>query len=131
MVLKIKKQSLVKTETIHNGKKYVCYRPTKIREIPLKTSSNRGFNPSLKPHLKDLDYVWEYESQLEIDFILLLDHDPNCIDLQTQPLEITYNNEKGNEIKIYPDCWAIFKDGREFLFDIKTEAEYLKLVLKN
>ncbi len=129
-MIKIKNQSLIKTKTVHDGKKYVYYRPSKIREIPLKTSSNRGFSPSLKPHLKNLNYVWEYESQIERDFILLLEQDPNCIDLQTQPLETTYINEKGNKIKIYPDCWAIFKEGREFLFDIKTETEYRKLVLR-
>ncbi len=101
------------------------YRPSQVRKVPLKAVSNRGFMPSLKPYLKGL--ILEYESQLEHDFLLLLDHDPNCIDLQPQPAKILYKTESGREATLYPDCWAIFKDGREFLFDVKSENRYRKM----
>jgi hypothetical protein len=44
------------------------------RKIPLKSVSNRGFMPSLKTHLHGR--ILSYESLLEHDFLLLLDHDP-------------------------------------------------------
>ncbi len=107
------------------NKQYSYFRPLQSRRIPLKATSNRGYMPSLKPHLKGL--ILEYESQLERDFYLLLDHDPNCIDIQPQPVAIPYTTESGREEKLYPDCWAIFADGREFLFEIKTAHKYRKL----
>ena len=82
--------------------------------------------PSLKPHLNNL--VLEYESVLERDFLILLDHDPNCVDLQPQPVAIPYITVKGKEVILYPDCWAYFTNGREFLFEIKSEHEYSKLI---
>jgi len=109
-----------------DGKHFIYYRPSQARSIPLKARSNRGFTPSLKPHLKGL--VLEYESQLERDFLFLLDHDPNCVDLQPQPVEITYTNKKGRKINIYPDCWAIFIDEKQFLYEIKSESQLQKLV---
>ena len=117
-------------KSISIGKKqYIYYRPSQARKIPLKTMSNRGFLPSLKKNLKGI--VLEYESQLERDFLFLLDQDPNCIDLQTQPVEIIYINKSGKEKKIYPDCWAIFVDERQILFDIKPENQYRKLIKTN
>jgi len=107
-------------------KRYEYLRPAQTRSIPLKAMSNRGNMPSLKKHLQG--FVLEYESQLEHDFYLLLDHDPNCIDLQPQPIEINYKTKSGREVSVYPDCWAIFKDGREFLFEIKTESQFQKLI---
>lgn len=62
--------------------------------------------PSLKT--TSLCKVLDLESVLEHNFLLLLDHDPNCIDIQPQPIKITYINEKCNEIAFYPDCWSIF-----------------------
>ncbi len=94
--------------------------------IPLKATSNRGLFPSLKPHLKGV--VLEYESQLERDSLLLLDHDPNCIDLQTQPVLIAHMTESGRETCSYPDCWALFSDGQEYLFEVKPEHQYQNLI---
>lgn len=108
------------------GKEILYNRPSKSREIPLKSTSNRGFMPSLKPKLKG--FIWEYESQLEHDFLLLLDHDPNCIDLQTQPCVIPYTTISGLTKEITPDIWAIFSDGRQFLFEVKPENQYQKMV---
>lgn len=114
------------TETIYNGNKYKYFRPSQMRKIRLKSSSNRGFMPSLKLHLHNL--TLEYESKLERDFLLLLDHDPNCVDLQPQPVGITYKTKSGTKQTIYPDCWAYFTNGREILFEIKPEYQYRKLV---
>ncbi|MFX1293599.1 MAG: hypothetical protein ACFFD2_01885 [Promethearchaeota archaeon] len=67
------------------NKLYTYLRPSHAREIPLKAKSNRSFMPSLKSHIERLilskKLILEYESQLEHDFLLLLDQDPNCIDL--------------------------------------------------
>ena len=93
--------------TLLVGNTHVNYtRPSQVREIPLSSRSNRGFIPSLNPHRKGL--ILDYESVLEHDFLLLLDHDPNCYDLQPQPFEITYRTKTGRDAKVFPDCWAIF-----------------------
>ncbi len=98
-------------------KKLSYYRPSQVRAIPLKQGSVRGYIPSLKPNLKGS--VWNYESQLERDFLYLLDHDPNCVDLQTQPCQVKYKTKNGREAPATPDAWAIFQDGRQFLFEVK------------
>lgn len=119
-------EEVMSKKSIRLGNKSITYyRPSAARTIPLKRFSNRGVMPSLKPHLKGV--VLEYESVLERDFLLLLDHDPNCIDLQTQPIELTYITKTGKEARIYPDCWAIFKNEKQVLFDVKPESQYRKL----
>jgi len=119
-------EALIKKSISLGGKTFIYYRPSSARKIPLKTTSNRGFMPSIKPHLNKV--ILEYESQLERDFLILLDHDPNCIDLQTQPVELSYNTKLGRQAKIYPDCWGLFSDGREYLFDVKAEEQLEKLI---
>ena len=96
------------------------------RKIRAKERGNRGIIP---PN-KSLNGIIEYESQLEHDFLLLLDHDPNCIDLQTQPCNITYISKSDLERKITPDIWAIFNDGRQCLFEMKTEYQFQKMIKK-
>ncbi|MHA1428203.1 MAG: TnsA endonuclease N-terminal domain-containing protein [Candidatus Helarchaeota archaeon] len=109
------------------GERHINYtRPSQVRKIPLTTMSNRGMMPSLKPHLENV--IIEYESQLEHEFYLLLDHDPNCYDLQPQPYEISYRTKTGRETTAVPDCWAIFTNGREFIFDIKPDYQLQKLI---
>ena len=81
------------------GIQFTYYRPSQSRRIPLKSTSNRGFMPSLKPHLKGL--ILEYESQLERDLLLLLDHDPCCIDLQSQPIAIPYTTPTGKIVLVF------------------------------
>lgn len=109
------------------GQSLQYYRPSQIRKVPLKTSSNRGFIPVLKPNLKNL--VLEYESQLEHDFLLLLDHDPNCIDFQSQAIKVSYKTIKGHKTTAYPDVWAIFKDGKQYVFEVKSEKKLQELQL--
>ncbi len=120
MTVDLQQKSFIFQET-----EYIYFRPNQVRNIPLKSKSNRGFIPSLKPHLKGV--ILDYESQLEHDFLLLLDHDPNCYDLQTQPFKLKYISKSGTETIFYPDCWAIFNDGSEYIFEIKTENNYQKL----
>lgn len=85
-------EKLIKKSFFKAKKEFIYYRPSQVRSIPLKTSSNHGFYPFHKPHLKGI--VFEFESQLECDFICLLDHDPNCYDFQTQPIKIEYETIK-------------------------------------
>lgn len=101
------------------------YRPSQIRKVPLKSSSNRGFIPVLKPNLRGL--VLEYESQLEHDFLLLLDHDPNCIDFQSQAIKVSYKTAKGTKTTAFPDVWAIFNDGKQYVFEVKSEKKLQEL----
>lgn len=119
-------ETLTKKSFRAGNKEMVYFRPSQARKIPFKATSNREFIPSLKTHLKGL--ILEYESQLERDFLYLLDHDPNCFDLQPQPAKISYINRKCKKITIFPDCWAIFTNEREFLFEIKSEAQLKKLL---
>jgi TnsA-like endonuclease N terminal len=111
-----------------DGKEITYYKPSQVRDVPLKQASIRGYIPSLKPHLKG--NIWNYESQLERDFLYLLDHDPNCIDLQTQPCNVAYTTKNGRNVKATPDIWAIFRDGRQFLFEVKPENK-LKILAED
>ena len=38
-----------------------------------------------------------------------------------------HHNQKGREVKATPDNWAIFEDGRQFLFEVKPEKKLKKL----
>ncbi len=121
-------QMLLKNFTCDDGTKISYYCPSQVREIPLKQCSIRGYIPSLKPHLPG--EVWNYESQLERNFLYLLDHDPNCIDLQTQPCQIEYLTKNNKKVKATPDIWAIFQDGTQMLFEVKP-ATKLKTLEKD
>ncbi len=96
-----------------------------MRKIPVKQGSVRGYIPSLKPNTKG--NVLNYESQLERDFLYLLDHDPNCIDIQNQPCHVHYTSKNNRDVKATPDAWAIFQDGRQFLFEVKPEKKLKEL----
>lgn len=131
--------SFISVKYTINGKTYVIDRPTQAREIPLKSNSERGFIPSIKPITRELisgsplldPLVLNHESIKEHDFLLILDHDWNCIDLQPQPIEINYLSRDENFYQLYPDIWAVFfVQGRfeQYLFEVKTEKELLKLL---
>ncbi len=110
---------------LKNGDVFSYFRPSQMREIPLKQCSIRGYIPSLKQNTEG--EIWSYESQLERDFLYLLDHDPNCIDLQTQPCQIPFITKEKRKAIATPDVWAIFQDGRQFLFEVKTEENLQEL----
>ena len=80
-----------------DGVEIAYYKPSQVREIPVKLGSVRDYISSLKPNLKGC--VLNYESQLERDFLYLLDHDPNCIDIQTQPCHIHYNTKNNRKVQ--------------------------------
>lgn len=117
-----------RTETKHlnvSGIDYTYDRPIQVRNIPPKATSVRGHMPSLKVQLRGIRL--DYESKLERQWLELLDHDPNCIDLQPQPFELWYTTSSGKSVAFYPDVWAIFKDKGQFLFDVKQEKELADL----
>ena len=89
---------------------------SKIRTIKVTQSSDRG---NLFTEKSLLDRYVQFESLLEESIYQLLDHDPNCIDMESQPIKILNTEKKG--ISYYPDTWAKFKDGTQFLFDIKHQ----------
>lgn len=107
------------------GIEYTYERPVQVRDIPPKASSVRGHIPSLKHQSRG--FRLDYESKLERQWLELLDHDPNCIDLQPQPFELWYTTSSGKTVAFYPDVWAIFKDRSQFLFDVKQEKELADL----
>ncbi|MFX1295806.1 MAG: TnsA endonuclease N-terminal domain-containing protein [Promethearchaeota archaeon] len=128
-----KNEVLVKKIIKFNGKTIKYYRPSQVRNVPLKYRSVRGFIPSLKyfryPFLKHLkNLILNYESQFERNYLYLLDHDPNCIDLQTQPCCIDYITITEKKATLYPDIWAIFSDSKQFLFEVKPEKKLKKLI---
>lgn len=107
------------------GVEITYYKPSQVREIPLKQRSVRGYIPSLKLNMKG--NVLNYESQLERDFLYLLDQDPNCIDIQTQPCHVHYTTKNNRKVKATPDVWAIFQDGCQYLFEVKPEKKLKEL----
>lgn len=113
------------TRTIKmNGKSLILKKPKLTRKIDLTSRSNRGLLPSLK----EPNNIINYESQLEHDFYLLLDHDPHCLEIISQPrLNWTYNPVRGSTEEIIPDTWALFKTGQIYIFEIKTESQLKKL----
>ncbi|MHA2299234.1 MAG: hypothetical protein ACXADA_24655 [Candidatus Hodarchaeales archaeon] len=128
-----------KTVIYHvNGKAFRIDRPLQVREIPLKATSERGFLPSLKQRSYVVDdsgkpleqLILDYESPLEHDFFCLLDHDPNCLDLQPQPIELYYEATNKKDYSFYPDAWALFIENGNlvhYLFEIKPESNLTKL----
>ncbi|MHA1315236.1 MAG: TnsA endonuclease N-terminal domain-containing protein [Candidatus Helarchaeota archaeon] len=92
-----------------------------VRKIPPKTRGNRGFFPSNKVPEKFV----EYESQLERNFYLQLEHDPAVIRYQHQPVKIEYKDEKGKTKSYTPDVYIEFSDGNCVLVEIKNEESLL------
>lgn len=97
-------------------------RPFQVRDIPLKASSYRGEIVATKPHLKEELSIttFSYESGLERDLYICLDHDYHCCDLQPLPAEVIWTNKEEKECKTYPNCWAAFITGKQILFKIKS-----------
>lgn len=84
---------------------------TKMRRIK---TTDRGILFTTKSRI---DGFVEYESLTEEGLFLLLDHDPNCNDFESQPAKIPNKTKKG--AYYVPDVWAKFTDERQFLFDVK------------
>jgi hypothetical protein len=89
----------------------------KTRLIKTTHSSDRGNIFTIK-NLCD-GYV-QFESLLEEGLYQLLDHDPNCVDMESQPIKILPKSKKGNSY--VPDTWAKFNDGTQYIFDVKHQS---------
>lgn len=87
---------------------------SKVRRIGPGYSNDRG---TLFTDKNLLDECVEFESLTEECLFLLLDHDPNCTNIESQPIEIKNESGKGNPY--VPDAWASFQDGTEVIFDVK------------
>jgi putative transposase len=96
----------------------------KVRRIRTAPFSDRG---TLFTEKNLLDGFVEFESLLEEGLFLLLDHDPHCIDMESQPVKIP---NKHNRIIYIPDAWGKFIDGTQFIFDVKYQ-EYLNALEEN
>ena len=91
----------------------------KVRRIELTQRSNRGIIPTPK---NLADQFVEFESMIEQRLYILLIHDPHCIDLESQPVEVP-NLDPSNPPFI-PDTWAKFDTGVEVIFDVKPESYF-------
>jgi len=83
------------------------------RKVSLKGEGNAGSFYSSK-----LNRLIEYESELELEFLLLLEQSDEVMFYQEQPLKVFYEHQ--GETKIYyPDILLILKDGRSIVVEIK------------
>jgi len=94
----------------------------KVRRIKIQQFSDRGTIFTTK-NLSE-GFV-EFESLLEEGLYLLLDHDPHCIDLESQPVKIPHPKKKRSYF--VPDTWAKFRDGKQFIFDVKHQDYFASL----
>ena len=96
----------------------------KVRKIKVTQSTDRGkiFSPKNVP-----DGYVEFESLGEESLFLLLDHDPHCMEMESQPAKVPNPNKAG--ITYIPDAWAKFQDGTEFVFDVKFHTFFEDLPL--
>jgi putative transposase len=103
--------------------------PFPVREILLKASSYRGEIVTTKLHLrKETSTIsFSYESGLERDLYICLDHDYHCCDLQPLPAEVIWTDKEGKERKTYPNCWAAFITGKQILFQVKPLGKLQEL----
>ncbi len=87
---------------------------SKKRRIGYTYYTERGKIPTNK---NKADGYVEYESLGEATLILLHNHDPNCFDIESQPVQIPNKSGIGKTYTI--DLKAKFKDGKRVLYDVK------------
>jgi len=75
------------------------------------------------PSLKMGRLIW-WESQIERDYIYLLEFDPAVISYEEQPLRISYYLN-GKERRYTPD-FLVRKAGKKLIIEVKQEEEALK-----
>ncbi len=88
-----------------------------IRSIPAKEIGNRGFFATEK----NQDGIAAYESQIERDFMLLLDHAEDVELFQHQPYRIQFSSSLGMQKYYTPDVLVVFSNGLRLLVEIKDE----------
>lgn len=126
-IFKHKRQSFHEMQYV-SPPQYSGDRPLKVRKNPLKYSSYRGVIRTTKhQQLKSRSAPrFPYESILERDFFICLDHDLYCTEMIAQPY-ITLDIQ---EVKYSVDCWSAFYTGRDwkiYLFEIKPKKIKEKL----
>jgi hypothetical protein len=72
------------------------------------------------PSIKMQTAIW-WESQIERDYIYLLEIDPNVISYQGQPFKISYQ-EKGKPRTYIPDFWVKRKQ-QEQVTEVKPNSK--------
>lgn len=95
---------------------------SKVRRIKTTQSTDRGILFTTKSRS---DGFVEYESLTEESLYFLLNHDPNCIDMESQPVKIPKDSE--SSVFYYPDAWAKFRDGKQVIFDVKHTLSFESL----
>jgi len=95
---------------------------SKKRRIGYTHYTERGKIPTNK---NKADGYVEYESLGEATLILLHDHDPNCFDIESQPIQIANKSGIGKPYTI--DLGVKFKDGKRVLYDIKHHTFFEEL----
>nr|MDO8117532.1 TnsA endonuclease N-terminal domain-containing protein [Candidatus Sigynarchaeota archaeon] len=94
------------------------------RKIPRSRRANTGFFPSKKVKSGIVDY----ESRIERDFYILLNHDPSVVQFQHQPEIIEWTDSKGKHHEYTTDVLVIMKDGKRILVEIKPEDEIESII---
>lgn len=61
-----------------------------------------------------------YESWLERDFLMLLDHDPSVVGIVSQPLWLYWVDAEGRSVSHAPDFFAGYADGSAELIDCRA-----------
>ncbi len=92
-----------------------------VRKITPKERGNRGIFPSNKVP----SGVAEYESCLERDFYIELNHAPSVKKFQHQPITIAYKDSKGKNRTYTPDVDVVYMKGMHGLYEIKYEDEII------
>ena len=95
------------------------------REVPPKYTSIRGIFNSLKSTQKGRPI--QYESLIEKNFLLMLDHDPNCVFFDSQCIKISRKGKGKKIVHYYPDILAFFDDDHRYLLDVKNIESLIKL----
>lgn len=86
----------------------------KCRRINTTQNTDRG---KLFTTKNKKDGFVEFESLGEEMLFLLLDHDPNCISIESQPVRI--QKRPNEEIYYTPDAYAEFRSSIKYIFDVK------------
>ncbi len=90
------------------------------RKILRSRRSNTGYLPSTKVS----SGFANYESRIERDFYLLLNHDQSVEQFQPQPETLRWVDPLSHQAREYtPDVLVITRQGKRYLIEIKEEAD--------
>ena len=72
-------------------------------------------------HFKHRGWHLHFESPLERDFFILQFFDENVIDIEEQPVTITWQDESERKRRCIPDARIDYADGSTKLFEVKPK----------